>query len=75
MSFAEIEPLPPIRPKGEIVARAIAGVIVRRELGNTHKDIRGLALETAIAQGVDDMWLHLVDEAEAVLIALRQDDV
>lgn len=73
MSFAEIEPLPPIRPKGEIVARAIAGVIVRRELGN-RGGIRGLALETAIKQGVDDMWLHLVDEASAVLIALRQDD-
>lgn len=60
-------------PKGELVARAIAGVIVRREIGNDPKMriLRGLALESVIAEGVDNMWLHLTDEADAVLAALR----
>ncbi len=73
-TFAEAK-APRLMPKGEIVARAIAGVIVRREFGNMKetKNIRGLALDSAIQQGIDDMWLHLTDEAEAVLIALRME--
>lgn len=60
-------------PADELVARAIAGVIVRREFGADPKlrILRGLALESAVAEGVDSMWLHLTEEAEAVIAALK----
>lgn len=71
-TFAEAK-APRLVPKGELVARAIARVIILREFGKAKETqgIRGLALESAINQAVDDAWLHLTEEAEAVLIALR----